>query len=312
MELLKELKEIIDHSSDEILNSHEEKNGYRINTRNGAVIHCYRTGKVLFQGKQSAKQYLEKLWEKHKESSGFQDTKVNNVNSDIEREKNDAFGILSAIKLEYIFGYLHLEREKKLNENNSLLKNEDELKEWFIKKFKKWFIIHENIAGKGYVNKKKFLLEADFILEPRQELIDKGITSFLGVEVKYINICKNYFPKTSELCFQALSYSYSNSEWLINNSFTCVDGFIIFTNLSFLEEREIFNTLEKYKSWWSAHFSLINHANVGELRINRNKNMFYSWYLSFSGNNYCKWDKNSGVLLRNPKVIGKSRIGNIG
>jgi len=111
------------------------------------------------------------------------------------------------------------------------------------------------------------------------------------------------------LCFQALSYS--NSEWLIKDRFISIDAFSIFTNLSFQKEKEILNSEERYKYWWSANLALINHANVGELRVNEYKNILSSWYLYFSGGIYCKWDENSGAILRNPNVIGKCRIGNI-
>jgi len=49
MELLKKLKELINESDDLVVSCLEEMNGYRINTKNGAVIHCYKTGNVLFQ-----------------------------------------------------------------------------------------------------------------------------------------------------------------------------------------------------------------------------------------------------------------------
>ena len=111
MELLEELKGFISKSSDEIATCSEEQNSYRINTQNGAVIHCYKTGKVLFQGNIEAKEYLKNLWEK----SLGENEEHNDIGfSHNEKERKEAFEILSNIKPEHISRYLYLEREKKL------------------------------------------------------------------------------------------------------------------------------------------------------------------------------------------------------
>jgi len=86
---------------------------------------------------------------------------------------------------------------------------------------------------------------------------------------------------------------------------------LFFTNLSFSDEKSIFDTLDRnHQLWWTANLALINHANVGELRINQYSSL-NAWNLYFAGNIYCKWDKKSGISLVNPNVIGKYRIGNV-
>lgn len=232
--------------------------------------------------------------------------------TDKELEEKEAFDLLSGIKPEYISKYLYKNREELSNQHKSSFSNEEELKTWFIKEFEQWFIVHKDVKGKGYVNQKEFNLEADFILEPKIDLIAKGIASYIGVEVKYINTKKEFLTQLNKLSFQALSYSYSNSKWFVNGEDVKTEAFIIFTNLSFSTEKNIFDTLDKYYySWWTANLALINHANVGELRVNQYRNVLNSWNLYFAGNNYCKWSKETGIVLSNPKVIGKYRIGNI-
>ena len=231
--------------------------------------------------------------------------------TDATKEEKEAFEILSRIKPEYITKYLYTNREEALEKHNSLFRNEEELKVWFDREFQKWFFIHKDIKGKGYVNKREHQIEADFILEPKNELLEKGITSFIGVEVKYINPKKEFLTQLNRLSFQALSYSYSNSEWLIDGKHITTDAFIVFTNLSFSTEKNIFDTIDgHHQLWWKANLALINHANVGELRINQYSSL-KSWYLYFAGNIYFKWDKKSGISLVNPNVIGKYRIGNV-
>jgi len=234
------------------------------------------------------------------------------MNKNNSSEKEKAFELLASINSEYISNYLLNDREDKLRNHKPLFLNEDKLKEWFVNHFQKWFIVHKDVEGKGYVNKKEFKLIADFILEPKEELKSQGITSYFGVEVKHIKTDKKFLTQLNQLSFQTLSYSYSNSEWFLNNQHVTTDGFFIFTNLSFAKERVVFDSLDnKYGLWWQANLALINHANVGEFRINIYKGELSSWYIHFSGSNYCKWNEESGITLQNSNVIGKYKIGNI-
>ena len=149
------------------------------------------------------------------------------MDNDKTPEEIKSFEILSSIKPEYITRYLHRNREEKLSKHKSSFSDEDELKEWFTNQFQRWFIIHKEVKGKGYVNRKEFPLVADFILEPKEELKAKGITSYFGVEAKYINTRKDFFTQLNKLSFQTLSYSYSNSEWFVNDKHIKTEAFLI-------------------------------------------------------------------------------------
>jgi hypothetical protein len=191
------------------------------------------------------------------------------------------------------------------------MQDENGLKEWFLHNFKEWFEIYTDVEGIVVKDGSEKKLIADFIILPKQELRDSGINGCLGVEVKYINTEKNFFERVPKSVFQAISYSFSDVKWGIGDKRFKTDAFLIFSNLSFKAERKALLS-ERCDIFWKATLSVANHADVGELMINKKVNRLSSWYMHFSGANYCSWNVEKGVVLNNQNVIGKRRIGYIG
>jgi hypothetical protein len=313
--MLKKLKHIIEDNDDEIVVIDEKDISYTIRTKKKAVVNYYKTTrKVTFQGNLEQKNILEKAWEIYRQDNSITD-KHEEINNEITEEEKESISILSNIDKSHLRRFLYRNCEEVEKRHKSSFTNEDDLKEWFYNFYKKWFVIHEDVKGIAYANRVKSNVISDFILEPKENLISKGITSKIGVEVKYINTKSNFLSQLSKLAFQTLGYSYCNSLWNIEkeNRTVTTDVFIIFTNLSFdIERNHIFNTLDrKPYTFWKALISMIYHANVGELRINKSPTRIYSWYMYFSGKNYCYWSKEKGILLKSKQVIGKHEIGNI-
>ncbi len=193
--------------------------------------------------------------------------------------------------------------------------NEDQLKQWFISEFSKWFEIYPEIPGVGYVDREKENVRIDFLLKAKQELIAHGFTDqFIGVEVKYLNpVSGNGFHgKSSSGVFQALSYWYSGARWsLADHQNIELATVLIFSNLSFDEERElIFGSFDSYyKAVWNSYLSIANHANIGEILIKTKNNKVTNWQMNYNGGRYFTMDTNRGFTKGNHNVINKKRIG---
>jgi len=190
------------------------------------------------------------------------------------------------------------------------MEDEKELKDWFFHNFNKWFDIYADVEGFAIKDNIEQKLISDFIILPKQALRDVGINGCLGVEVKYINTGKNFFERTPKSIFQTISYSYSDVIWDVASKKLKTDAFLMFSNLSFKAERKIALN-ERCDMFWRGALSVANHANVGELMINKT-NYIESWYMHFSGSNYCSWNAEKGVVLNNSHAIGKRKIGYIG
>jgi len=215
-----------------------------------------------------------------------------------------------------IHAFFYKQREKIAKDYSSSFLNEDDLKAWFINKLSKWFNIYPDIDGTTEKHGKSIKTKADFIIQFKPELTNIGLQGFLGIEVKYINPNKDFCGKSSKMVFQTLSYSYSDTTWNIKeiNQKVKTEAFLIFTNISFKSEREkLFKTYDRfYDIYWKSMLSVANHADVGELIINNSKEYLNSWYMHFSGGNYCSWNNSKGFTLDNKNVVGKKKIGNIG
>jgi hypothetical protein len=67
-------------------------------------------------------------------------------------------------------------------------RNEDNLKDWFVRNFSTWFEIYPEVPGIGFVDREKENVRIDFVLKAKRELLSQGFTDqYIGVEVKYVN-----------------------------------------------------------------------------------------------------------------------------
>lgn len=213
--------------------------------------------------------------------------------------------------------YLLRQRERYINKGySSKWQSEDELHEWFIKNFSKWFHIHHEVSGTGFVNRESERIRIDFIIKAKDSLVEHGFTDkYIGVEVKYLSPItgKGFHGKSSRGIFQALSYWYSGARWDLENE-TGVElaTVLIFSNLSFQDELDyIFGSLDwHYRKIWKSYLSIANHANVGQLIVRTwNEDLAY-WAMEYDGAKYYSMSRDRGLSKGNPNVISKRRIGN--
>lgn len=213
--------------------------------------------------------------------------------------------------------YLMRQRNRHIDEGySSIWQSEDELHDWFIKNFSKWFHIHHEINGTGFVNREIEQIRIDFIIKAKDELIRHGFTDkYIGVEVKHLNPVtgKGFHGKSSRGIFQALSYWYSGARWdLPNEKGVELATVLIFSNLSFQDESTyVFGSLDShYRKVWRSYLSIANHANVGELSVRTWNEKLEYWAMEYNGAKYYSMSPGRGLAKGNPNVISKRRIGN--
>ncbi|HBO0312669.1 TPA: hypothetical protein L4A57_004705 [Pseudomonas aeruginosa] len=212
--------------------------------------------------------------------------------------------------------YLMRQRDRYINEGySSRWQSEDELHDWFIRNFSKWFHIYHEVSGTGFVDREIEHIRIDFVIKAKDELIEHGFTDrYIGIEVKHLNPItgKGFHGKSSRGIFQALSYWYSGARWnLPNASSVELATVLIFSNLSFQDESEyVFNSLDwHYRKVWRSYLSIANHANVGELVVKIWNDNLASWAMEYNGAKYYSMHTGRGLVKGNPNVISKRRIG---
>lgn len=235
----------------------------------------------------------------------------NNLITNFDHKINLLFALLSDYDEKEIYAYLNKRKEKTTEGYSSLFLNENDLKNWFIRNFEEWFDVYPDIEGVTTKYGKEIKIVADFIIHPKTEFNVTGIHGFLGIEVKHITD-KSFFEKSAKTVFQTISYAYSDVTWNVKkiNQQIKTEAFLTFTNLSFKTEKEKLLD-DKCRRYWNAMMAVANHADVGELIVNNSMKNMKSWYMYFSGGNYCSWNRNKGLILNNKNVIGKKKIGNI-
>lgn len=213
--------------------------------------------------------------------------------------------------------YLLRQRDQHIDEGySSKWQSEDELHDWFIKNFSKWFHIHHEVNGTGFVNREIEHIRIDFIIKAKDDLIRHGFTDkYIGIEVKHLNPVtgKGFHGKSSRGIFQALSYWYSGARWdLPNEKGVELATVLIFSNLSFKDESTyVFGSLDShYRKVWISYLSIANHANVGELLVRTWNEKLEYWAMEYNGTKYYSMSSGRGLTKGNPNVISKRRIGN--
>ncbi|MDF3936260.1 hypothetical protein [Pseudomonas citronellolis] len=212
--------------------------------------------------------------------------------------------------------YLMRQRDRHINEGySSRWQSEDELHDWFIRNFSRWFHIHHEVNGTGFVDREIEHIRIDFIIKAKDELIAHGFTEkYIGIEVKHLNPItgKGFHGKSSRGIFQALSYWYSGARWdLPNERSVELATVLIFSNLSFQDESDyVFGSLDShYKKVWKSYLSIANHANVGELIVKTWNDKLDFWAMEYNGAKYYSMHSGRGPVKGNANVISKRRIG---
>ena len=196
--------------------------------------------------------------------------------------------------------------------------SEEQLKDWFRSYMSKWFTVFEEVPGTMNIDGRISNVRIDFIIVAHAYLVDAGFTPDpIGVEVKHFKLMfdcgQNFSGKLSKGIYQAMSYAHPSVRWQICGVETPLVAVMLFSPYSFEQEREILKGIPD-RGYWSTLFSMLQvagHANVGEIRINRNWSLELRARFEVGGSTYA--DIYRGQLTRRPHndLIGKSRVGNI-
>lgn len=219
---------------------------------------------------------------------------------------------LAYLKIRVTNKIIEKAKEMKIN----LFKSEPEINIWFKEYFKEDFYMEAEVSGVHTSEKQN--VKIDYILKPKQHLIDNGfVNECFGVEIKYID------PESSDLAKKAnkaiwQTISYNDCKFDLKNKRSIKPKFcMIFSNLSFNESRNLFKEFEHAHNYriWFYYLLLANHANVGELRVKGTRDKPTGWTFKF-GNSGAYFNKNIDkennvtYSLQNEELVYKKRIGN--
>lgn len=234
-------------------------------------------------------------------------------------EQVDAF--VQNLDVEYALQALHQQerRLKKIQKDEasqrlSQFSTESELKSWMVNFLQNDFHIYHEVSGIHIAEKLK--VRIDYVLYPKKHLVDQGFERApFGIEVKYLNQEENFAHKASRAVWQAISYN--DCEFSINDKKFNLKFCLLFSNLSFTDERRILDLYSDHKDGkdmkWTGMLNVANHAKVGVLKVIGKKDRAKGWSMSFAGGNYfnCHLNKDGNTYkLSNPNTINKVRVGN--
>lgn len=215
--------------------------------------------------------------------------------------------------------YLKRQRQRHTDSRPSRWESEEQLSEWLRHYLAPDFEITAEVAGCGYVQGIKHNIRLDFLIRPKQHLIEHGFADqYIGVEVKFFDYTSghDFLNKSAKGFFQAISYWYSNPEWYPQGetapvNLACV---LLFSNLSFETERQhLFGSYNQgYQALWSAYASIAAQAGAGELIILDHGRRHSGWLVQFRQAKYFAKNRTGGYSLGNPRLINRIRIGNAG
>lgn len=192
--------------------------------------------------------------------------------------------------------------------------SEKELKKWFSYHMQKDFYIYPEVSGTHLAE--NVGVRIDYILFPKAHLIAEGfVEEPFGVEVKYFKQEEGFTHKTSRGIWQTISYNDCLFE--INGKQFKTKFCLLFSNLSFPAEAALVKNLgyewENDQIEWSGMIHVANHARVGTLSVNGDKQSLNGWGIRFAGGTYfvySTYNNETSYRLSNSDTINKMRIGN--
>ena len=211
-----------------------------------------------------------------------------------------------------------VERKKKLyserKEKTDRFTSEKELQHWFTTHLQEDFHIYKEVPGVHLAENTN--VRIDFILYPKEHLISEGfVEEPFGVEVKYFKQEEGFTHKTSRGIWQTISYN--DCLFKIKDKEFKTKFCLLFSNLSFSSETALIKNLgyewENDQIEWSGMIHVANHARVGTLSINGDKQGLTGWGIRFAGGTYfvrSAYNDETTYRLSNSDTINKMRIGN--
>ena len=175
-----------------------------------------------------------------------------------------------------------VERKKKLyserKEKTDRFTSEKELQHWFTTHLQEDFHIYKEVPGVHLAENTN--VRIDFILYPKEHLISEGfVEEPFGVEVKYFKQEEGFTHKTSRGIWQTISYN--DCLFKIKDKEFKTKFCLLFSNLSFSSETALIKNLgyewENDQIEWSGMIHVANHARVGTLSINGDKQGLTGW-----------------------------------
>ncbi|WP_049629341.1 hypothetical protein [Cellvibrio sp. pealriver] len=229
----------------------------------------------------------------------------------LSAEKNVNVDLL----INYLWRYLNKETEIRRHDYKTPFKSEEDLQAWLSNELSRWFEVHSEVNGVGFVNRVKRNVRIDFIIKAKPELVALGFTDkYLGIEVKNLNPGErdSFHKRSARGIFQALSYWYSGARWTVgtrNDIEIC--AVLFFSDLSFTDQRDqLFESIDKhYRKSWNAYLGIANHGNVGELIFDGSSDNYFKWRMNFAHSTYFTGYKNGDLIMGNHNLIDKLRIG---
>lgn len=235
----------------------------------------------------------------------------------LEKEKNE---LLLAKLIEYKKNSSHkfiyiinkfLKQEYFIKEQNEQLKElfshpnyphkEVILKEWFEKKFSKFFEFR--VSSWGICDFDNSTIEIDYIIKLSesakkhilQHVPDFKDIGYFGVEVKYFDITENShkFPEAFAQCID-----YSFSKFHIENESIYLPCIVLLSNLSFDKEylryEENYDAQFRIATFIDAQKKLARKFNIGEFRFETEPNSLKlkNWAIKFLDQNYIRYTIN--------------------
>lgn len=274
---------------------------------------------VVYQinGKEAPKNDNESFLEKSKIATERLQKYINDFYSELEEKYNLSHrAIRRELSILKVRATDKIIKEAKEKEKLSLFSDEPEIKSWFKEYFREDFYIESEVPGLHISENQN--VKIDYILYPRQHLIDNGfIDECFGVEVKYID------PESSSLAKKAnkaiwQTISYNDCKFNLKNGKQIKPKFcMVFSNLSFDEVDNLYKEFvhtNNYRTWFY-YLLLSNHANVGELRVKGLRVEPTGWTFKFgnSGAYFNRSINNTNQVsytLQNENLVHKKRIGN--
>jgi hypothetical protein len=191
--------------------------------------------------------------------------------------------------------------------------SEGALKQWLTDHLREDFDLFAEVPGRHVAE--GVGVQIDFLAYPRPHLLEAGfLPMHFGIEVKHLDPMLGFSHKAARALWQSVSYT--DAEFFLDGRAIRPKFVLLFSNMSFDEERSLLNRLgselENDHALWRGLLQLANHANVGTLEIAGSRDAWTGWKMAFSGGLYF-WRRNrageGAYGLSNARMVEKLRIG---